>query len=187
MMKTRFWLVAGIALSSISFAQQVMAADVVAVKLDVKKVVVDSDGREVLQQADVAKPGDVLEYTAVYRNNAKKGIKNLEATLPLPPHTEYLPNTARSNDARAALGGDVYQTMPLKRKVKQADGKEVEQLIPYAEYRSLRWYPGELAAGQELKFSARVRVASNTIELASESLHATTEADRKDIAQPLPR
>lgn len=177
-MKTRFWTIAGLALGSLLFAQQSMAAEVVAVKLDVKKVVVDSEGHETLQQADVAKPGDILEYTAAYHNVSKKSVKKLEATLPLPLHTEYLPNTAKSDDARATVGGDAYQAMPLKRKVKQADGKEVEQLVPYAEYRSLRWYPGDLAAGQELKFSARVRVATNTIELASDALHATTAGDK---------
>jgi hypothetical protein len=49
--------------------------------------------------------------------------------------------------------------MPLKRKVKQANGVEVEQPVATSEYRYLRWYPGEIGAKQSIAFSAQFRVA----------------------------
>ena len=55
-----------------------------------------------------------------------------------------------------------FQTIPLKRKVKLSSGIEVEQAVPLNEYRFLRWYPGELAAGKSLTYSARFKIVEDT-------------------------
>ena len=136
------------------------AQDVV-VTMGVKKVVKADDGKEALESADQAKPGDILQYTATYTNKAKKVWRDLEATIPIPPFTEYVPGSGRPAGAKASLDGQSFQTIPLRRKVKQADGKEVTQLVPYGEYRTLRWFAGKLSENQELKFSIRVKMLSN--------------------------
>ena len=133
----------------------------VLVTMEVKKIVKGVDGKESLEPADQAKPGDILQYTATYANKTKKTWRDLEATIPVPPFTEYVPGSGRPAGAKASLDGQTFQTIPLRRKVKQPDGNEVTQLVPYGEYRTLRWFVGKLLENQELKFSSRVKVLSN--------------------------
>src|SRR5471032_570873 len=58
--------------------------------LEARKVVRGADGAESFASADVAKPGDVIEYVATYRNTSAETIRDLEATLPIPAHTELI-------------------------------------------------------------------------------------------------
>jgi uncharacterized repeat protein (TIGR01451 family) len=134
--------------------------DLVAV-LEVKKVVSNGDGTEFMVPGDSAKPGDILQYSAIYRNQGKKSVKKVEATIPIPDGTEYLPSSAKPSGARASADGQSFQVIPLRRKVKGPDGKEQAQLISYGEYRFLRWYPGDLAPGKEARFVLRARVLAD--------------------------
>lgn len=131
----------------------------VASNLTVGRVSLAADGKEAISPADNAKPGDVLEYVATYRS--KSAVRQLEATLPIPVGTEYLPGSATPGGARASTDGVVFAAIPLKRKVKQSDGKEAEQLVPYAEYRYLRWPAQDLAAAALTKVGARVRLIAD--------------------------
>jgi uncharacterized repeat protein (TIGR01451 family) len=126
-------------------------------RLAARKVVV-TDGRETLVDASDAKPGDLIEYTATYRNKGTAPIRNLEATLPVPKDTEYVAGSARPAGARASTDGTSFASLPLKRKVKRADGKEAEEAVPLRDYRALRWSAGELGGEKTASFSARVRV-----------------------------
>lgn len=119
------------------------------------------DGKELRQDAAIAKPGDVLEETATYANTSGQGLKGLEATLPVPVNTELIIASISPGNAKASTDGRNFSAVPMKRKIKQSNGVEVEQPVPLAEYRYLRWYPGELAAQKSLVFSARFRVASD--------------------------
>ena len=138
----------------------------VLVTMEVKKVVKGDDGKEMLLSADQAKPGDILQYTATYTNKTNKIWRDLEATIPIPTYTEYVPASSRPAGAKASLDGQFFGLIPLRRKVKHADDKEVTQLVPYGEYRALRWFVGKLAENQELKFSTRVKVLSNEAPVA---------------------
>ena len=126
--------------------------------LDARKVVTGADGKESFEAATVVKPGDVIEYVATYRNSGKQPLAKLEATLPIPANTEFIAASAKPATAQASLDGQKFLPMPLKRKVRAADGKETEQLVPTREYRYLRWYPDALGGEKALSFSARVRV-----------------------------
>lgn len=117
-----------------------------------------ADGKEVLVEADSAKPGDVIEYRAIYRNESNEVLQKVEATLPIPAGTVVLPASLLPSGARASVDGTRFQAIPLKRKVKQSNGKEVEQLVPYVEYRFLRWNVGVLDAGKSAIYVARVKV-----------------------------
>ena len=134
----------------------------VASQLAAVKVVAEAGGKESFQPAATVKPGELLEYRLDYHNKGDEAARGLEVTLPIPEGLEYMPGSAQPGAPRASLDGKVFQAIPLKRKVKQADGKEVEQLVPAAEYRFLRWSPTDLAAGQHAKYSARMRVISST-------------------------
>jgi uncharacterized repeat protein (TIGR01451 family) len=137
--------------------------------LSVTRIVVGKDGKETRTGADSAKPGDVLEYVAEYRNTGKSPARKLEATLPIPSGTELLAATARPAEVRASLDGAKFEPVPLKRKVKRADGSMAEEPVPYSEYRFLRWAPRDLAAGRSARFSARVRLVTEPPAVAPTS------------------
>ena len=128
--------------------------------LRVNRIVVLADGTESRQSADQAGPGDVLEYVAEYHNSSTHVIRQLAATLPIPDGTELVPATAAPAGALASTDGTHFAALPLTRKVLQADGKLIEQPIPYREYRFLRWPSRDLAAGQSLQVGARARLSN---------------------------
>lgn len=131
-------------------------ADVVSELVAFK--VVASGSKESFQAATSVKPGELLEYRLDYRNKGDEAARGLEVTLPIPDTLEYVANTAQPAAVRASVDGQNFQPVPLKRRVRQADGKEIEQLVPVSEYRYLRWNPADLPAGQAAKYSARARV-----------------------------
>lgn len=128
-----------------------------------KKVSVGADKKEVLSDAATAKPGELIEYRATYTNKGNAAVSNLTATLPIPANTEYQGASANPRTGvKASLGDGKFEPIPLKRKVKLPDGKEVERAVPLTEYKSLQWSLGELAAGKSVVVSARVRVTDVT-------------------------
>ncbi len=140
-----------------------LAADTgdVTTELTHRKVSIAANGKELLSSADKALPGDVIEYKTVYRNKGKKLLKSFVANLPVPKGMEFVPGSARPTEVLATVDGTSYAPVPLKKKVKLANGKEELKEIPPAEYRALRWNLNELAAGKSLTTSARMKIGSN--------------------------
>lgn len=173
-----FGLVFGITLYSAPVLAQSGAAaqskpDVETI-LSSKKVTVGADKKEVLSDAATIKPGEVIEYRASYANKGKDGVKGLVATLPIPAGTAYQGGTAApKGGVSASLGDGKFAPIPLKRKVKLPDGKEVERDVPLTEYKSLQWSLGELAAGKSVVVSARVRVTDVTPAVSATPASAT--------------
>ena len=131
-----------------------------AVKSDVEVVlkqlkVVKHGDNEALEAAERIKPGEIVEYQTTYRNVSKHADGQLQATLPIPAETEYLPGSARPAAVQASVDGVNYAELPLRKKIKTAGGQLVEQDIRLSEYRSLRWTIGELEAGRKATVSAR--------------------------------
>jgi uncharacterized repeat protein (TIGR01451 family) len=147
-----FW-----ALAQAAWAQP----NAVETRLEAHKVERAADGRETLGDAQSARPGDVIEYTATYRNTGKQPVKGLEATLPVPANTEYVAGSAQPAQAKASVDARAFGVLPLKRRVVR-DGKAVEETVPVREYRYLRWYPGDLDGGKSVSFTARVKVIEAT-------------------------
>lgn len=129
----------------------------VETSLEAHKVERAADGRETLAPAPSARPGDVIEYAATYRNGGKQVVRDLEATLPIPANTEYVEGTVQPAQAKASVDANAFGALPLKRRVVR-DGKPVEETVPLREYRYLRWYPGDLEPGKSVTFTARVKV-----------------------------
>ena len=142
-------------------------------ELQVWNVVKGADGAETLQPAQSVKPGDVLQYTAVYKNADSRAVNRLVASLPIPAGTELVGASALPRDVQASLDGKVYATTPLMRKLRRADGQMADVPVPLTEYRYLRWPEQQVAAGASFSTSARVRVVSS---LASESTSASPSA-----------
>ena len=131
----------------------------VKVELKASKIVV-INGTEQKQSADKAKPGEIIEYVAEYRNTAKTSVSNVVATLPIPSGTEYIPDTAEPAQVMASTDDHNYSPVPLKRSIRGADGKMVEQLVPFSEYRSLRWNLGNIQGEASKSVKARMKVKS---------------------------
>lgn len=129
----------------------------VKVVLTASKIVM-VNGSEQKQSSDKAKPGDTIEYVAEYKNTGKGGVADVVATLPVPTGMEYLPQTAAPGQATASTDDKTYAPIPLKRSVRGADGKMKDELVPFSEYRSLRWHLGEIAAGASKSVKARMKV-----------------------------
>ncbi|HZZ95011.1 MAG TPA: hypothetical protein VFE23_20800 [Usitatibacter sp.] len=125
--------------------------------LEQHRVVKAGDGTEKLEPAAAVKPGDVIEYDAIYRNTGHAPLSGVTATLPIPSNTEFVAGSAKPSNAKASVDGRAFADMPLVRKVVR-DGRSIEEQVPVREYRYLRWYPGELGGDKSVKFSARVRV-----------------------------
>lgn len=147
-------------LPSAAIAQRASADQKVSSELTVTTVFKQANGSEQLAPAQAVKPGDMLLYTANYKNFGSQEVRQLVATLPIPPETEYQSLTALPSGALASLDGKIFERVPLLRKVKQADGKLVDVPVPLAEYRFLRWPERDLAAGSSYSVSARTRVIS---------------------------
>jgi uncharacterized repeat protein (TIGR01451 family) len=129
--------------------------------LEQHRVMRAADGAESLASAGSVKPGDVIEYIATYRNTGRAPITGVEATMPIPPNTEFVAGSARPASAKASVDGVSYAPLPLVRKVVR-DGKTVEEPIPTREYRYLRWSAPELRGEQSVRFTARVKVLEDT-------------------------
>ncbi len=134
------------------------ASAAISASLQAFKVVPQKDGTEKLASADVAKPGDVIEYQATYSNEGKRAATNLNATLPIPAALSYVPNTASPGGFLASTDAQNFAPAPLKRAVKDKDGKTVMVMVPFLEYRALRWNVKQLAPGADFKVSARASV-----------------------------
>lgn len=129
-----------------------------SIKLTVHKVVI-VDGLEKELPADAAKPGDLLEYRAEYRNNGKTPTTQVKATVPVPTQgLEYIPGSASPPTVSASVDGRRFAPAPLTRSVTLPDGRRETRPVPLAEYRYLQWHLGELAPGASAVVKARMTV-----------------------------
>ena len=149
------------------------ANDGLTSELNVWSVGKQADGSEALHPAQSVKPGDLLQYTATYKNAGNRAVSRLVASLPIPAGTEFVGASALPREVQASLDGKVYAAPPLMRKVRLSDGKLADLPVPLTEYRYLRWPEQQVAAGASFSTSARVRVVS-AFEPASVPALATT-------------
>jgi uncharacterized repeat protein (TIGR01451 family) len=129
--------------------------------------VVTVDGKTVLQPAGQGKSGDVIQYSATYRNGGAASADKLLATVPVPTGTTLVAGSVQPAQAQASTDGAVFAPMPLLRQVKQADGSMRQEAVPLAEYRALRWEIGSLPAGRTTVVSLRTRIDSPPVAAAA--------------------
>jgi len=117
------------------------------------------NGKEVFTPADKARPGDLIEYQVTCRNGSSAAVRQVMATLPLPAGVEYVGSSAAPPSAEASLDGRTFEPMPIVRRTRGADGREVVREVPVSQYRALRWPIGPLGGGAARTVSARARIA----------------------------
>jgi uncharacterized repeat protein (TIGR01451 family) len=161
----RTFLVACMATLALPLAA--LAGDDVQVSLTAHRITTSSAGKEILASADHARPGDLIEYRALYSNHGHEGVRQMVATLPIPAGMQYVPGTAVPGAALASLDGQHFEPVPLQRKVRLADGSEVTRDVPVDEYRYLRWPLGDIGAGKSETVRARVRVSNGPVTVAT--------------------
>ena len=133
----------------------------VEVRLTAQRVVKNAQGKETISSGESAKPDEIIEYRAVYKNSGTATARNVIATLPVPAEMEYLSDSAFPATANASADGVTYSRMPLKRKVRLADGAIVTRETPVDEYRSLRWRLKDLTPGASETVIARMKIKAN--------------------------
>jgi uncharacterized repeat protein (TIGR01451 family) len=136
----------------------------VTVKLTSHKVVSTTSGKDKLERADKAKPGDVIEYKAVYHNKGKGNATNVKGIIPIPKGTAFIPGSAKPAQITASLDDKKYSIPPLKRKVTLPSGKVELRDVPYEEYRSIRWDLKTLPPGKSAAVSMRVKISTEAQE-----------------------
>jgi len=156
-------LVVALAATALLIPSFARARGDVSIALSAERVTAKAGGRETTERADRAKPGDVIEYRATYRNPGNAVVRRLDATLPIPAGTEYLDHTARPAVTLASIDGRTFAPIPLMRRVRLTDGREVMREVPASEYRWLRWSLGSLDSHGERSVVARVRVSPGPV------------------------
>ena len=121
-------------------------------------------GRQSDNELSHVRPGDQVEYRAVYANTSQAPVV-VVATLPIPQHMVYQPKSAHASSGAAALAATTeaqYAAEPLQRRVVDASGKPKNVPVPYAEYRTMRWNLGAIPAGKKVTVSLRANVAQRS-------------------------
>ena len=120
-------------IASSSLLNVAHADDALKMELTANQVIKNAEGKTVYTPVRTAPAGTVIQYKANYTNTVDKDINDLMVTLPIPANMTFT-GDAMPASAQASTDGKNYADMPLMRKV---DGKMV--MIPYSEYRTLRW------------------------------------------------
>lgn len=149
--------VAGLLLLATAWVPAAWANPVVASKLEVQQVV-SASGREVLKAASSVKPGDTLQYRAVYTNSGDQPAGHLMASLPVPEGTTLLADGMLPERAEASTDGSTFAAMPLMHTVAGKDGKPRREPVPMSAIRAVRWDLGTLAPLQARPVQIRVHV-----------------------------
>lgn len=145
-------------------AMPAQADDVLDGQIEAFVVRADADGNEILEDASVAKPGEVLEYVLTYTSNAAAPLQDIVISAPVPSGAEYIAGSAQTDTAtsfQASIDdGQSWQAEPVKRTVKTETGAR-EEIVDPTEYKSLRW-KNEVALqpDETRKFRYRVRVSA---------------------------
>jgi len=132
----------------------------VRVNLTAKRVAV-TDGEESLVSAEKAKPGEVIQYEAVYKNDGDAAVRNIAATVPIPAGLAFVEGSTKPPAAEASLDGKTFAPIPLTKEVKTEAGVLEKKLVPVAEYRALRWVINELPAGEATTVLLRARMLTS--------------------------
>jgi uncharacterized repeat protein (TIGR01451 family) len=131
-----------------------------SVKLVAYQVILNGN-KEALVAADKVKPGDVIEYQAVYSNAGSAAAQSVAATVPIPSGLGFLTDSARPAAEQASLDGKTFSSFPLTRKARTANGIMEEKPVAPSEYRALRWQIKQLAPGSSVTVALRAHVLTN--------------------------
>lgn len=124
-----------------------VAAGDLRIGLVAEKVIQTADGLELFDTESLAQPGDVIQYTATYRNTGVGKISNLAPVLPIPEGMRCDLAAASPAPAEASFDGETFVPMAeVVAALKADDSRAV---------RALRWHVAQLDAGSSATVVAR--------------------------------
>ena len=126
-------------------------------------LVTSKDGKEVVEEAEQASPGDIVEYRLTYTNNGDQPLSGLIITGPIPANTVYLENSAATQvnaDFTVSIdNGDSFQAEPITKTITGENGQSKNVEVSPSDYTQVRWQPkGSLQPDQVQEYRYRVRV-----------------------------
>jgi len=129
-------------LSTIFCVAPFALADPLKSTLEAYVVKKDSKGKEVFEKAQNAAPGEIVEYRLIYQNTGKTVLSSLVVNGPVPNHTKYIGNSAKtevSHDFLVSIDhGNTWEKEPVKR-VEEKNGKKKTIIIPPEKYTNVQW------------------------------------------------
>lgn len=128
-----------------------LAAAPLDVSLKAMKVSVDAEGAEQLISADVAAPGEVIEYQATYTNVSGDVLKSLSPELPVPSGLTAILGSDQPKAAAVSLDGRSF--VPF-----ETASKNGEELTA-GDLRAFRWSVGQLKPSESV--TVRIRAIVN--------------------------
>jgi len=152
----------------------------VKVQLSAHRVTRDAQNKETISSGASAKPGEIIEYRATYKNSGSAIAGRLQGTLPVPDDMEFVSDSAVPVGAFASTDGKNYAPIPLTRMVKLVNGTTARREVPLAEYRSLRWNLADLAPGASVTVSARMKIKDNQKGPVIIKLDSVKKTDTKE-------
>jgi uncharacterized repeat protein (TIGR01451 family) len=115
-----------------------------------------------LKNGESVNPGDRLRYRLMARNDGQAAAQNLVLNQAVPTQMTYVIGSAQVPSGTKVLfsidGGKSFVATPLV-KVKQLDGKLIDQPAPPERYSHIRWVLGsDIAAKSTVNTSYELRV-----------------------------
>ena len=133
-------------------------------RIDAYLVTRADDGSERLRAAEVAEPGETMEFRIEFTNAGEEPASGITVVNPVPANTRFLPDTDGADVAArfevSVDGGESFEPEPVTRIETQPDGSQAEVVIPPEQYTHVRWVPAEPlgAGGGAQRFHYRVAV-----------------------------
>lgn len=127
----------------------------------------DAQGKEVVSwQSEnklTVRPGDILRYRLLGKNEGDRPIQNLTLNQPVPQGTVFILKSAKASAAKAQVtysidGGRTYSANPTVQ-VRLPNGKVENRPAPAEAYTHIRWnLPGSLPAKTSVNAEYQVKV-----------------------------
>ncbi|WP_373542483.1 hypothetical protein [Chamaesiphon sp.] len=123
---------------------------------DKKKIVNNQVTYQLIAGKASVKPGDIIRYTVIAKNNSRCPLRNLVLKQPIPRGTNYVKDSATASDGAQLLfsidGGRTFAAKPTL-------GKED---APATAYNYLRWkFAGRMKPNSQVKTTYELQVKSN--------------------------
>ena len=131
--------------------------------MDAYVITKDANGKEIAEKTTEVEPKQTVEFRATYKNMSNDTLENVVISGPIPKSTHYQAGSAKTQVAAtfevSIDGGKTFESEPVKRMRKSANGEMIEVIIPASEYTNVRWIPTSGIAGNETQYySYRVSV-----------------------------
>ena len=125
-------------------------------------VTLDAEQQELLTPTEQILPGQTIEYALDYSNVSERDLTEVSIIGPIPEGTFYLAGSAaRGKNGLPQFSVDDAKSFhyePVKYKIKQEDGSEIEKTATPDLYTQIRWRINSLQAGEKLTLKYRVQV-----------------------------